>query len=628
MDQLERRGAVRPRGIHLHVGSQLRAVDAWRDAVRRGLAVVGLLGGSLEDFDTLDVGGGFPVLPLDEPVPRPNASPANSRLCSRRTRGPAAEAARDRAGAALVARAGWLVARVLHVRERGGRQVVLDAGAELIRPALYGAGIRSWRSPARAGRTKPTVLASSRPASRGRSANRPMRSVPTTCRRFARRPRRDRRCRRYAASPSSTYNGRPRAPRSCSRPMVALARRRADRHGWLTMSAMHRSRPALVLPRRRPLARRPRCRPGLRPRRRVMPPPAGPPFPEPIDGQAVYDYAEVLTPTTRDRPRQIIDAIEAQTKAEVVVYTQASAATTSRPTKPRPTPPPSWTSGASGGPGSTTGWSSCSTSTRASSTVRSSSTQVPVSRSASLDSRASTTTTCCRCSRAATSIPRCSSRSPRSSAARSSSRSRAPMARPASRPDRRSRSPRSTVPSTTRPASSARDDRRGRGQDRRDRAADRRRDRRLHPAERHVPDDRGDRGQGPRTDRPMGHRAGRLQRRHGHLLRHGPEPRTRAGPAIRRARVRGGLSLERRAPGDLRQRHAPAPPLGRLRRRPRRGPPEGRCRGDPGARCLAPDRPPGQRRRRTGRGTDRPARPVGLGVRQLAALRQGPGLPR
>ena len=39
-----------------------------------------------------------------------------------------------------MARAGWLVARVLHVRDRGGRQVVIDAGmTELIRPALYGA---------------------------------------------------------------------------------------------------------------------------------------------------------------------------------------------------------------------------------------------------------------------------------------------------------------------------------------------------------------------------------------------------------------------------------------------------------------------------------------------------------
>ncbi len=41
-----------------------------------------------------------------------------------------------------MAGAGWLVARVLHVRERADadRVVVLDAGmTELIRPALYGA---------------------------------------------------------------------------------------------------------------------------------------------------------------------------------------------------------------------------------------------------------------------------------------------------------------------------------------------------------------------------------------------------------------------------------------------------------------------------------------------------------
>ena len=134
-------GAIRPRGVHLHVGSQLRAVDAWRDAVRRGLAVVGLLRGGLSTFDTLDLGGGFPVLPLDEPVPGPgrfarelpellDAVPEDRR--------PARLAIEP--GRALVARSGWLVASVLHVRERGGRQVVIDAGmTELIRPALYGA---------------------------------------------------------------------------------------------------------------------------------------------------------------------------------------------------------------------------------------------------------------------------------------------------------------------------------------------------------------------------------------------------------------------------------------------------------------------------------------------------------
>ncbi|MFL5678124.1 MAG: hypothetical protein ACJ77X_10860 [Chloroflexota bacterium] len=134
-------GAVRPRGVQLHVGSQLRAVDAWRDAVRRGLAVVALLRGTLEDFDTLDVGGGFPVFPPDEPSPgaerfaRELPELLEALPDDRRPSRLAIEP-----GRALVARSGWLVAHVLHVRERGGRQVVIDAGmTELIRPALYGA---------------------------------------------------------------------------------------------------------------------------------------------------------------------------------------------------------------------------------------------------------------------------------------------------------------------------------------------------------------------------------------------------------------------------------------------------------------------------------------------------------
>ena len=53
------------------------------------------------------------------------------------------------------------------------------------------------------------------------------------------------------------------------------------------------------------------------------PPPPGPPFPEPVDGQAVYDFADVFQPETVRLAEQIIDAVEAQTKAEVVLYTQA-----------------------------------------------------------------------------------------------------------------------------------------------------------------------------------------------------------------------------------------------------------------------------------------------------------------
>src|SRR5207302_6501918 len=58
-----------PRGIHLHVGSQLAAVDAWRDAVRRALAVLALVSGRRARFDTLDVGGGFPVFGRNLPAP-------------------------------------------------------------------------------------------------------------------------------------------------------------------------------------------------------------------------------------------------------------------------------------------------------------------------------------------------------------------------------------------------------------------------------------------------------------------------------------------------------------------------------------------------------------------------------
>jgi uncharacterized membrane protein YgcG len=49
---------------------------------------------------------------------------------------------------------------------------------------------------------------------------------------------------------------------------------------------------------------------------------AGPPFPDPVNNQAVYDKAEALSAAVIDRTEQQIDAIEARTGAEIVVYTQ------------------------------------------------------------------------------------------------------------------------------------------------------------------------------------------------------------------------------------------------------------------------------------------------------------------
>lgn len=225
-----------PRGIHLHVGSQLRAVDAWRDAVRRGLAVLALLGGTRPEFDTLDVGGGFPVLPLGEGAPGPgrfarelpaliDSIPADRR--------PARLAIEP--GRALVARAGWLVARVLHVRDRGGRQVVLDAGmTELIRPALYGAwheinALTSLGRPVDA--TEPGVP---EPALESTLVEGPICESTDHLGEHRLPPLRRgdlvviRDAGAYSASLSSTYNGRPRPPQVIAEVdgSLTLARRR------------------------------------------------------------------------------------------------------------------------------------------------------------------------------------------------------------------------------------------------------------------------------------------------------------------------------------------------------------------------------------------------------------------
>jgi diaminopimelate decarboxylase len=225
-------GPLRPRGIHLHVGSQLGAVDAWRDAVRRALAVTALWRGTIDSFDTLDVGGGFPVFEAGTPAPSPArfARELPELMMGIPTdRRPTRLAIEP--GRFLVARAGWLVARVLHVRDRGGRQVVLDAGmTELIRPALYGA-----RHPIRAltslGRSLDGIVT---------SGNVPTRVEGPICEATDSLGIHDLPDLRrgdlvaiadagaYAASQSSTYNGRPRPPQVLLEPDggLSLGRRR------------------------------------------------------------------------------------------------------------------------------------------------------------------------------------------------------------------------------------------------------------------------------------------------------------------------------------------------------------------------------------------------------------------
>ena len=129
----------------------------------------------------------------------------------------------------------------------------------------------------------------------------------------------------------------------------------------------------------------------------------------------------------------------------------------------------------------------------------------------------------------------------------------------AARRVRRSRRRSRTRRSTTRRGLPAGDGRAGRGDDRRHRAADRRRDRRLHAARPLLRDDRPGRARRAGPDGPVGRRPARVRRRPRDPVRPPRgRPVPRPGPAVRRARLRRDVPLQRRAPGDLRQRHAAA----------------------------------------------------------------------
>ena len=112
-------------GFHIHVGSQIRDVDTYAAVLDEMRALVD----AGPPAPTLDIGGGFavPGFPLE----------AFAELVTQ---------FRDELGVGIViepgrfvvADAGYLVTRVLHVKSGG--HVILDAGmADLLRPALYDA---------------------------------------------------------------------------------------------------------------------------------------------------------------------------------------------------------------------------------------------------------------------------------------------------------------------------------------------------------------------------------------------------------------------------------------------------------------------------------------------------------
>ncbi|MHB1501597.1 MAG: diaminopimelate decarboxylase family protein [Candidatus Dormibacteria bacterium] len=134
-----RRSGLRVRGVHVHVGSQLQGTAAWAMAAVSACRLVTEMSMLDDALDTVDLGGGFPASAPQALAPLAFRADLDRRLVQAEVALPRNAAVEP--GRYLVASAGWLVARVLHVRHREPLpQVVIDASmAELIRPALYGA---------------------------------------------------------------------------------------------------------------------------------------------------------------------------------------------------------------------------------------------------------------------------------------------------------------------------------------------------------------------------------------------------------------------------------------------------------------------------------------------------------
>lgn len=125
-------------GIHVHVGSQITALEPFRQAASRVATLASALHDGGLPLEHLDLGGGLGISYEDGSVPTPDDYASLLTDIAR----PTGLSLIVEPGRTVVGPAGVLLATVVDVKPHagGGRFVVLDAGmTELLRPALYGA---------------------------------------------------------------------------------------------------------------------------------------------------------------------------------------------------------------------------------------------------------------------------------------------------------------------------------------------------------------------------------------------------------------------------------------------------------------------------------------------------------
>ena len=125
------------RGISVHIGSQIVALDPFQRALRRLAAYVSELRRAGIQLDYLDFGGGLGVRYTNEKIPERKAY---ARMVAQAIR-PLRLHLLLEPGRTIIGPAGVLLTRVLYVKENRGKSfVVVDSGMnDLMRPALYGA---------------------------------------------------------------------------------------------------------------------------------------------------------------------------------------------------------------------------------------------------------------------------------------------------------------------------------------------------------------------------------------------------------------------------------------------------------------------------------------------------------
>jgi diaminopimelate decarboxylase len=129
---------IRLCGLGMHVGSQLRTLDAHRAGTERLLTLVDSVRRSgLSTLASLDLGGGLPVRYSDEG----EADVEGFAAIARDAAGRSGLEILIEPGRFMVANAGILLTRVLYRKRNGGTEyVVVDAGmTELLRPSHYDA---------------------------------------------------------------------------------------------------------------------------------------------------------------------------------------------------------------------------------------------------------------------------------------------------------------------------------------------------------------------------------------------------------------------------------------------------------------------------------------------------------